>query len=348
MPETIFLHCGPHRTGESGVQRSLARAGAELGRAGIVYPETGRIGAGHHGLVNAARRWSGAVDPAALARECAGAETVVISSENIAGLGATELEALRGLLPETDVIRPVFYLRRLVDLWPVHWRELVRHGHWMDFGTYLSFSSLILGEDGRLALNQKLQLDRLAQIFGRENLVLLGYDALTGEGRHPAEPVLADVLGLGAEAMAKLGPAAEDTEGGPLFELVRALNALHREETGQMATAKLRIEVERRCATPGEGFAMWDAFAALVEAGTRPLLLRGHNPMVDHLQRRVVSNYGDLLRGTGAAEAYMVAEERIVGDFTLPLAADPALRAALLDWYRDFPVEARASVKPPF
>jgi len=46
----LLLHVGTHKTATSSLQSAFSRASADLARRGTLYPETGRIGAGHHNI----------------------------------------------------------------------------------------------------------------------------------------------------------------------------------------------------------------------------------------------------------------------------------------------------------
>src|SRR5204862_1632178 len=46
----LLLHVGTHKTGTTSLQVTLADLSADLAARGILYPETGRVGAGHHNI----------------------------------------------------------------------------------------------------------------------------------------------------------------------------------------------------------------------------------------------------------------------------------------------------------
>ena len=344
MPDTIYLHAGPHKTGSTALQKALVESGPALAAKGLIYPRQGMSDFGHHQIVNAARGWTTEFDAAALAAECDGARGVILSSENVVHLTPSQLAAMKEMLPGGEV-RVVYYLRRLADLWPSHWQELIKHGHWMSFWEYVSMATFALQSRRNIAIDQLQQIAQLASVFGRENVTILGYDALAGEKRDLAAHFLTEIAGVGDWPAQDGGQRVNASNPGWVTELVRAVNAVHRDETGTMATFTLRQEVLGRLRSQDDTFPMAEAFTEMVETLSRPVVIEGDGAVTRFLQRRLINQFGDRIGGDAEAAraAYMAGTTRSVQVFDMPLvgAGPEAIRVALRDWYLSFPEDAR-------
>ena len=342
MPSRIVFHVGPHKTGSTALQEALVRSRAQLAQHGVVYPGTGISGAGHHGMVDWARRWGPApVDPAEIAAEADG-KTLVVSTENAVLLPPPLLETLREALGGAPV-RVVYYLRRLVDLWPSHWQEMVKHGATMSFGTYLAYASgLPKAMPSRRMIHQGLQLAALERAFGHEAVTVVGYDRLRAEGTDIFAHFAASILGVeGVDADAP----ASSNRSNPFWktELLRAFNIVHHDRTGGHATLALRDAVERALAA--DGAPLVETFRDLAEARAGSIVLDGTAPAVARLQEAVVRRFSDRFEGDREAveRAYMAPGTRTVRTFDVPIAGADRLRADLVAFYDALPEAARRS-----
>ncbi len=113
----VIVHMGLHKTGSTAIQRMMATNKIKLSDRGVLYPTTGRVGAGHHDLA-----WSFNRKPEqmplwiALRSEISRSNPrqVVVSSEEFESLNTTERwSRLRDELEEKA--RVVCYLRRQDD-----------------------------------------------------------------------------------------------------------------------------------------------------------------------------------------------------------------------------------------
>lgn len=123
----LILHIGGHRTGSTSIQTALHASRRRLRRAGVLYPETGRIAISHIALANAVRgRGVAGFEEAppfeslleSLGREiaAAGCRTVVISSEEFIlthQMRAADMERLLGLF---SAVRVICFLRHQAPL----------------------------------------------------------------------------------------------------------------------------------------------------------------------------------------------------------------------------------------
>lgn len=86
MPTEVFLHIGRHKTGTTALQTYLAANRERLAEQGVLYPETGRQGVGHHRIADALNPHFRDPDvyadlKTAFDQEVAGWHYVILSSE---------------------------------------------------------------------------------------------------------------------------------------------------------------------------------------------------------------------------------------------------------------------------
>lgn len=241
MVDQIILHVGPHKTGTTAIQKALASGRAILAGQGVVYPTAGIVEHGQHKLVDAARKGQMTEDTEKLQCEISDAAKVVISSENIVHLSEESMLNLRRMFPPQVGIRVVYYLRRVTDFWLSHWQETVKHGRTEDLFRYIAQATGVV-EDPRHGLNnQAAQLERLERVFGRESMVIIGYDHLRARQIDIASHFLNQVVG----ARGTLAPSGEVNVSLPSWvtEFLRQMNMIHRQTVGALPSARLRIDM---------------------------------------------------------------------------------------------------------
>lgn len=182
--QSVILHVGPHKTGSTYLQYRLTRARPELAEYGIAYPDVGFAVFGHHGLVDHLRSERGfgaeAVTPKAIVAAAEAQTTTVLSSENFVFLRLEHLRKLKELLPHHR-FEVVFFIRRMSDIWPSHWQEVIKHGSDLTFLEYLGVIAGWQRGFDRLQVDAAFQLGKFAEVFGRESLRIICYDNVLAE-----------------------------------------------------------------------------------------------------------------------------------------------------------------------
>jgi hypothetical protein len=333
MPDQIVLHVGPHKTGSTALQRMMKAGRAGLAEVGCHYPTSGLRDSGHHLLVLSCEGSSGAYDPVDLISEVAGASTVIISSENLCLTPVEGLGKVRDLFAGTP-IRVIYYLRRLCDLWPSHWQELVKHGQSISFAEYV-MRQLLGGRHARgTDASQFEHLERLSGAFGHAAIEIIGYDALVATRTNIGTHFLRDVLGLDPAVLPGGAPLANQSMEAWQTELVRILNAIHQVRRIGPPTDMLRIRALQRLEVETPDWL--SEFKELVTA-SRQFRLDSNTPCVAFFQRRVLEGFGEAVVGDQEAvsAAYMGPIVRKIPLFEWPLVSRERLRRALLTFHLD-------------
>lgn len=166
--KTLHFHIGSHKTATTLLQNSLAANAAELARAGLLYPQSGRSFNGHHPLALQLRAPELAGEPLerrgdwpALLREIDAAEVphVLLSSENFEWL--QDLSPLQVLLPRYR-IRVLYYMRSPERYLESFYNQLVK-----DLKTRESrMLETYICEHGLFFLNNEKLLKRWERAFG--------------------------------------------------------------------------------------------------------------------------------------------------------------------------------------
>ena len=327
MPEQVILHTGPHKTGSSGLQQMFMVLRPALAERGVVYPQAGLDGAAHHGVVDHLRGRAKAEVGRALIAEAEGARVLLLSSENFTVLPVSALLRLRGMFPEAQ-FTVVHLLRRLCDLWPSHWQELVKHGQSLSFPEYLAQAAMGWPESGWTALNQPDQLGKLVEAFGTSGLRLIGYDAVAAAGADIGAAVLREGLELpglvGGRRAPRLNLRMHDWK----LELLRLLHRIAAERGGRPPGGRIGQALDARLE---RSMGTWlDDFRARVAAA--PVLdLDSQGPLIFALQQAVISRFGGCLTGDRleAERHYLAPVMASVPIFDLPRSGTAALLAEI-------------------
>jgi len=175
MRRVLILHVGPHKTGTSYIQQRLvADRDLLLVRAKVVYPKSGQdILYGHHSLATMFRDASPRLDEiSSLREELSAGDTGLLSSERFSRLDRAQFGRLRDHFAEHE-IRAVVYLRVRSELLVSRWGESIKHGMDWSFPEYLG--KMLVAPYESPIINQRLLLDVLADVFGRDHLDVLIY-----------------------------------------------------------------------------------------------------------------------------------------------------------------------------
>ncbi|WP_370372800.1 hypothetical protein [Henriciella pelagia] len=329
--QKIILHVGPHKTGSTAIQKALTLGRDRLAENGVLYPKTGFSDFGHHQLVDAARGWIRDFDTDALREEMSGYRQVIISTENAVHLPLDKLTVLREMFDQNSNVMVVYYLRRYPDLWASHWQELIKHGETLTFYEYLCRASGVLPSSHRIVPNQFDQLSRLAQVFGRENITIIGYDHLRGAGVDFAEYFLEKTLGSAMDGFA----TGRVNESAPAWhiELVRQLNAIYRNNTGKIASYKLRMKVFHDLRGATIPFA--DEFSEVYGSISVPCSISNDSLPVVTLQSEVLNFEDRILEASSAVPSFRSSSTKTVSVFDMPAFGLERLKGALVEYYRE-------------
>jgi len=287
---TLVLHAGPHKTGTTALQRVLAANAGRLARLGVLFPAAGRMGDSHAALAEACRTGDAAI-LRDLAAEAAGWRAVVLSSENFAMLDVAALDRLRTVFADAEP-RVAYSLRRLAQLWPAHWAELVKHGQEAGFDGYLE--RVAASDDTPFAapVLPARQLDRLTAAFGRDALRLMVHEARSAPGHDTGPAFIDDMLGLGHEAPHFATARANPTPPARETALVRLMNLHVAGRLDYPAKQRLRLALLAALQTrPPDWLADFDAALA---AAPRRTLSSAH-PLVAREEKAALDGYGDCL-----------------------------------------------------
>ena len=170
----LYLHIGPHKTGSTFIQKVFFDHRERLGELGVHYPNLGFAGQfGQHDAVEKVRTLEQQPLQEYLA-QFIGGELNFVSSENFDRLNQYEVRKLRNALPGVDV-KIVYYYRNHIDLLPSWWQEDVKHGSTVSFFEYVL--PHILRPFASNIVNPAIVLDLYASVFGKDNIVIIDYNA---------------------------------------------------------------------------------------------------------------------------------------------------------------------------
>ncbi|NNF02192.1 MAG: hypothetical protein HKN22_05870 [Bacteroidia bacterium] len=177
----LFLHVGLHKTGTSALQFHFMNNENALANAGLLYPKTGRdTWGGHHLFFNCIKKQEYAHYKTEssfndyieeLNKESKNFKKVLLSSELLSE--EIELEQLTDLKKSFRKIKIIAFIRRQDRYLESSYSSFIRGGYVFTFKNYLK---------GRL-VQYKDQLDKWANIFGKENIEVHQYDKENFENR---------------------------------------------------------------------------------------------------------------------------------------------------------------------
>jgi hypothetical protein len=224
MPRYV-IHIGPHKTGSSYLQVLFRQFAPLLLERGVLYPGEwlGDEAPGHFLL---ARRLRSGTDPG-LADEfqrlnASPCHTILLSSEDLCSLTVEQIATLRAYLGEQPAI-VVYYCRSWLQLLPSSWQESVKHGQSVTLPEFMAGN--LMNPFGSHLINYAVRLDRVEQIFGKDNIFLVSYNNIVDRGGDLGGHFLGEFLSWrDAPVIAGLRP---NPSLGPFdIETIRALNGV--------------------------------------------------------------------------------------------------------------------------
>jgi hypothetical protein len=189
----VVLHIGPHKTGTTYIQQNLLNNRAALAQAGVVYPDTFLMLAGHNAINRAVTddpEGSHAALTALVADLQANGQIAVLSAENMSLMDDAALAALRRGLEPLPVHVVVYLRARGPAIWS-QWQEYIKFGDTQGFSDYVA-ELMLSTPDANVVDPLGLAL-RWQRVFGQVTLV--DYDGCVAEGRDLTDPLLQVVTG---------------------------------------------------------------------------------------------------------------------------------------------------------
>lgn len=204
MTTKLLLHIGINKTGTSAIQHWFTANCDALQQRGLLYPGTGRLSDAHYSLATTLGFSSTTMEPAdvggmltmrdALRREISmtAARQVVVSAEY--------LVLPRDLRPVQDMFRGldtqvIVYLRRHDRWWESVYAQAVkqvkRPPFERGFGAFYDFQR----KTNPLIGNYRALVDRWADAFGKENIIVRPYEAQQNQPDLIADFIQAGKLG---------------------------------------------------------------------------------------------------------------------------------------------------------
>ena len=253
-PLRVIFHIGPHKTGTTYMQRRLFQLRSRLARHAITYHMPNRA---HLPLLEPVRVEGPAMQHSDIATRLTpallGAFTdevaeirdssqvcLVISSEALAKLSAEQLAPLKEIFAR-DQVEVYAYCRRWSDRLPSHWWQLVSTGLTTPFPQWLA-GILKQGVTNRI-VNESVLWQRWANLFGREAVHVLSYDALRMARVDIADDFLNARLRWGGKFM--VPPRRKDMRTMPSaleMEVIRTLS-VHAAAQGVAISYKMRNDI---------------------------------------------------------------------------------------------------------
>ncbi|WPC74291.1 hypothetical protein [Vibrio porteresiae] len=174
MKQTIYLHIGPHKTGTTVIQKASLDNRNILEKYSVTYPDVFFEALGHHKLVDSVRgRKNLSDDFDSLLNS---SEKILLSSENFISFSLEDLKYLKTCLSKFDVKIIYAWRRSSLKMYSM-WQESIKHGCSKPFYSYF-YNDLIRPGESR-SLMQKINLDMYASVFGKDNIYILDFDALS-------------------------------------------------------------------------------------------------------------------------------------------------------------------------
>lgn len=175
MPKYV-IHVGPHKTGSTYLQLAFHELREFFADHGILYPKRWHStpsDPNHRRLFSRLR--SGGDEY--LRRDFAEMnnskyDKILISAEDLSNLLMSELDLLRSLVEDSDLVI-VYYCRRWSERLPSLWQEWIKQGQSFLFPEYYC-QETEYAENSRI-INFAIWLDKVSSTFGMEKINLVSY-----------------------------------------------------------------------------------------------------------------------------------------------------------------------------
>ena len=170
--KTLFLHVGPHKTGTTAIQKYMLDNQVAFHQQGALYPKRFIRIFGHHHIRERLAEKNFTSEDIEFFKNTD--SNFVISSEDLISLSKDHFTYLKQSLPFLP-IKVVFSWRRAsLKLYSI-WQEVIKHGGTIDFFAY--YHEHLARPAMSQMLSPDLKLSMFGQVFGKENVIVLDYEA---------------------------------------------------------------------------------------------------------------------------------------------------------------------------
>lgn len=195
MPKYI-IHIGPHKTGTKFLQGAFSSMPDALLAGSVYYPRQwimddtgshlGLIRALHSSNVDGLKEEFSALNQSRYAK-------ILLSSEDLSDLRGDNIAKLRQLIDGSPV-EIVFYCRAYAQIISSSWQESVKQGSVMTLPEYVSNNCI--DTFGSNLFNFNVVLNEFANVFGKDNIKTVSYEAVLRSGENLADHFAKTFLGL--------------------------------------------------------------------------------------------------------------------------------------------------------
>jgi hypothetical protein len=320
------VHIGPHKTATTYLQARLKRLRPKLRELGTLYPETWGLPDGNSAhRVLFERLQTG--DSERLQNDFSeamdsGADTILISSEDLVDLSPNGIALLKKMIGDQNV-KIVYYVRRWSSKLVSSWKESLLHGATATFPEYVSqhlSNPLASG-----AINFTKAIEQYENVFGRENIKLVSYDYLVENKIDFLSHFLKTFLGYdipNEEGEARIHESADFVDS----EIIRILNILDDARRPRKGLGLKFFRVRDRIDA--------GALRNLLRKTQSSLVLNENAPIWQEVLNTAFNRFGDLLvepKPKGRFFQSRLNEQRYVNTNYI---ADPELHSFINDLQR--------------
>lgn len=225
---TLFLHVGPHKTGTTSIQKFLLDNRQALEKANVIYPERFQRIFGHHPFRELLDTKAISQDDLKFFNNTE--KDFLLSSEDLISLGKDKFEYLRSTLESKKIVVIYAWRRASFKLYSI-WQETIKHGSTEPFFSY--YHNHLARPAQSQMLSPDLKLAMFINVFGRDNVKVLDYDASS-----KSDSLLQDFLQICNVEWQDSFITPEDNPDAVNrsmdftdIEVIRALNHLFRDQT---------------------------------------------------------------------------------------------------------------------
>lgn len=168
---TLFLHVGPHKTGTTLLQKFCLDNQANLFKSNLVYPKRYMNIFGHHGFRDLVDSQTLTADDVDFFHD---EHDFLLSSEDFISLGKQKFEYLRSTIKHKNIVVLFAWRRASLKMYSI-WQETIKHGASESFYSY--YHNHLARPSHSQMLSADLKLNMFSQVFGKENVKVLDYDA---------------------------------------------------------------------------------------------------------------------------------------------------------------------------
>jgi hypothetical protein len=166
------LHIGPHKTGTTFVQKFFLDNASAIANSGLLYPTRFLRHFGHHDFRDALASRSLTQQDLDFLNDAD--SNMLLSSEDMISLDSGAFEYLHGVLPQKRFVVLYTWRRASFRLYSI-WQEIIKHGGTCTFFYY--YHEHLARPDQSEMLSPDLKLSMLSELFGKENIRVVDYDA---------------------------------------------------------------------------------------------------------------------------------------------------------------------------